>query len=473
MRRTKIVCTIGPATRDPKTLERLVAAGMNVARLNFSHGTHEEHAQVVQDVRAIAERLRKPVAILLDLAGPKVRTGPIAAGSIALVAERRITLTSRDVPGDENEVSLTYRDLPRDVQAGDTLLLSDGALELSVESVAGDDIRCRVVVGGELSSHKGINVPTRSLGVAVPTAKDCEDLRFAVAHDVEYIAISFVRAVEEVQKVRRFVQDADRDIPLIAKIEQREAIDCIDEILQVVDGIMIARGDLGVEIAREDVPRVQKSIITKANNAGKPAITATQMLKSMVEASTPTRAEVSDVANAVLDGSDAVMLSEETAVGRYAVESVEMMARIATSAEQMFPHTTWRAKFESGRQFTPEQAVALSACRMADRLHAKAIMTLTQSGSTTREVAKYRPGRPILALTPNPETYCRLALVWGVQPYLVEAQDDPDLMERQALQLARQSGHVAPDDTVVLTAGLPLHVAGTTNLIRIAVVPEE
>jgi pyruvate kinase len=471
MRRTKIVATIGPATSSPQVLEQLIGGGLDVARLNFSHGTHAEHGRILADIRQLATRLKRPIAILQDLAGPKVRTGPIADGTVGLVSGADFTLTSRDVPGSVQEVSLTYKDLPRQVLAGDTLLLSDGTLELTVEEVRGQDIRCRVVVGGELSSHKGINLPNRSLQTPSLTDKDREDLQFGLEHGVDYVALSFVRTARDVLEVRRIIEDAGRSVPLIAKIEQREAIEQIDAIIASVDGLMIARGDLGVEIPATDVPRVQKSLIEKANRAGKPVITATQMLKSMVESPHPTRAEVSDVANAILDGSDAVMLSEETAVGQHPLAAVQTMSRIAESIEEVFPFDTWEARLDHGRSLSPEEAVARASCRIADRIGAGAIITLTQSGATTRLVAKCRPRLPLLAVTPEEVTYRRLALVWGAVPFLGEARDQPEAMEQQAIGLAGGAGRVRPGDTVVITAGVPLHVPGTTNLIKIAVVP--
>jgi pyruvate kinase len=471
MRRTKIVATIGPATMAPEMLERLIAAGLDVARLNFSHGNHEEHARTIAAMRAIAARMGRPVAILQDLAGPKIRTGPIAAGEVKLEPGQILTLTGREVPGDAVEVSVTYRDLPRDVRGGDTLLLADGALELKVAEVLSEDIRCRVVIGGPLSSHKGINLASRSIRAPALTDKDRDDLTFGILHGVDYVALSFVRSERDIRLARAAMLAAGRDIPLIAKIEQREAIERIDSIIPAVDAVMIARGDLGVEISLEEVPVVQKEIIAKANRAGRPVITATQMLKSMVQNLHPTRAEVSDVANAILDGSDAVMLSEETAAGQYPLEAVQTMSRIAERAEAIFPHEAWPDRLGRFSILSSEEAVARASCQIADRIDAAAIITLTQSGATTRLVAKSRPSRPVLAMTPDKSTYRRLALVWGAVPLLVEAKDRIEEMESQALRLVREAGYVEPGRPVVITAGLPLHEPGTTNLIRIAQVP--
>jgi pyruvate kinase len=470
MRRTKIVCTIGPSSRSPEALEKLVDAGMNVARLNFSHGTQEEHGRVIDSLRAIAARLDRPVAILQDLAGPKVRTGMIAGGSIDLASGATFTLTARDVPGDAQSVSLTYPELPKEVEPGDTLLLSDGALELSVLSTTAEEIVCRVVVGGPLGSHKGINLPTRSIRAPSLSEKDRADLAFGVAKGVDYIALSFVRSAEDIRMARALVREHGGDTPIIAKIEKHEALDCIDAIVAEVDGIMVARGDLGVEIPLERVPLVQKMLIAKANRAGKPVITATQMLRSMVESPRPTRAEVTDVANAIIDGTDAVMLSEETAMGAYPIEAVKMMARIADDAETGFRFEACRRRSEEAGISTLPEAVAHAACSLALDLKAPTILTCTQSGSTSRLVAKYRPPTVIVAATPLASTYRRLALVWGVVPVLVEKTADAEGMIAAAREAGKRAGLLKSGDTVVLTAGFPIGMAGTTNLIKAAVI---
>ncbi|NDY41647.1 pyruvate kinase [Dissulfurirhabdus thermomarina] len=471
MRRTKIIATIGPASRDEGILSALIRAGVDVARLNFSHGTHDEHREVIARVRRLAAEAGRPVAVLQDLAGPKIRTGPLAAGTVHLESGRPFTLTSRDVPGDAHEVSLTWPELPRQVRPGDTLLLSDGALELSVDETTETDIRCRVVVGGPLGAHKGINLPTRSLQVPALTGKDRADLAFGLREGVDLVALSFVRSAAEVREARRLMRSLGGDLPLIAKIEKHEALGRIDEILQEVDGLMVARGDLGVEIPVERIPRVQKDLIARANAAGKPVITATQMLRSMVESPRPTRAEVTDVANAILDGSDAVMLSEETAAGRHPVRAVETMARIAEEAEATFPYDTWAARLPGGRFLDVQEAVARAAGRMAAEVGASAIATYTQTGSTTRLVAKYRPRQPVLALTPKVETYRRLALTWGAFPVLAEAVGAEEEMEREAVARAMESGWLRPGERLVVTAGLPPGIPGTTNLLKVAQAP--
>ena len=470
MIRTKIVCTIGPATRSPDILEKMIRTGMNVARLNFSHGSHEEHAQVISTVRSIADRLKHPVAILQDLAGPKIRTGLIANGPVMLKPGQTFTLTSREVQGDSKKVSLTYKNLPKDVYPGDLLLLNDGDLELIVKEKSEKDIKCRVRIGGPLDSHKGVNLPERSINIPILSDKDRDDLAFGIEHGVDYVALSFVRTAGEVKKVRGLIKESSRKTALIAKIEKHEALANIDEIIKTVDGIMVARGDLGVEIPIEDVPKVQKMLIEKTNRAGKPVITATQMLKSMVDNPRPTRAEVTDVANAIFDGSDAVMLSEESTIGKYPVEAVDMLSRIAKSTESAFPFQRWLSKFEEDKTLSIQEAVAHSACQIARWVNAGAIMTSTQSGSTTRLVAKYRPSQPILAMTPDEVTYRKLALVWGAIPIMIVNRDSTDKLERQSIELALQSGYIKSGQLVIFTAGIPLNVTGTTNLIKIVTV---
>jgi len=468
MRKTKIVCTIGPASRNADKIMKLIAAGMNVARLNFSHETHEQHLKVINTIRECTAKIDQPVAILQDLAGPKIRLGKFKDGPVHLEFGNTFTLTGRDVPGDKDSVSLTYKELARDVSPRDTLLLADGALELMVESVSGLDIVCKVVVGGALSSSKGINLPDKSINAPILSAKDKADLKFGLDNNVDFVALSFVRNPQDVLEARAIIDESGKPTQLIAKIEKHEALLNIDRILDAVDGLMVARGDLGVEIPIEDIPRVQKMLIDKANRAGKPVITATQMLKSMVESPRPTRSEVTDIANAILDGSDAVMLSEETAIGDYPVESVETMSRIAEKAEDIFPYTEWISKFEK-ETLSTEEAVALSACQIAHRINASAITSSTKSGSTTRHVAKYRPSQPIFAMTPDETAYRQLCLVWGAIPFLIAPTDNTDNLEKITMQKAVETGDLQSGDTVVLTAGVPLNIKGTTNLIKIAV----
>ncbi len=466
MLKTKIVCTIGPASKSPVILEQLIQAGMNVARLNFSHGTQPSHQEAMVNLRRLAKRSNKPLAILQDLAGPKIRIGQIKEGSITLESGALFTLTGRQVPGDSNQVSLNYPDLPQEVQPGDSLLLSDGALELEVMETTSHDIKCRVVVGGALSSFKGINLPTRSIRVPILTDKDKNDLAFGIEQEVDYIALSFVRNIDDVLHVKRFMEKHNCSIPIIAKIEKHEAVANIDEIIAVVDGVMVARGDLGVEIPLENVPLVQKMLIEKANRAGKPVITATQMLRSMVDNPRPTRAEVTDVANAVFDGTDAVMLSEETAVGDYPVEAVAMMVKIARDAESGVPYESWTERFGTKEEKTIPESVGYAACKLAETIHAAYIISFTQSGSTAQIVSKYRPRPLILAPTPEEKTFHRLSLIWGVVPILSEESQNTDEMIKKTFQAVVKSGLAERGQKVVITAGIPVGVPGTTNMIK-------
>ena len=466
MRRTKIVCTIGPGSRSPETLERLIRAGMDVARLNFSHGTQAEHLEVITTVRRIAAGLGRSVAILQDLAGLKIRIGEIASGSVTLESGAPFTLTTRHVLGSRQEVSVPYPHLIKDVQPGDTLLLSDGDVELEVIGTTDEDVRCQVITGGTLASRKGVHLPANSITAAAFTDKDRDDLAFGLRYEVDYVALSFVRTAADVLEVRGMIQDHGSTVPLIAKIETQPALTNIDEIIDSVDGIMVARGDLGVAIPLATVPRLQKMLIGKANRAGKPVITATQMLRSMQDSPRPTRAEVTDVANAVLDGTDAVMLSEETTTGRFPIEAVTMMAAIAADAESSFPFDAWIHRFETGGPL-PE-AVARAACTMAADIDAAAILSYTEPGGTARRVAQYRPRAPIIAPTPCAETYRRLALIWGVTPLLLnQNQPTTDAVIDGALDAALAAACVRRGDTVVITAGVPVRYPGMTNSIRV------
>jgi pyruvate kinase len=467
MPRTKIVCTIGPSSRSPEMLEAMIKHGLNMVRLNFSHGTHAEHREVIHRIRQISSQLLTPVAILQDLSGPKIRTGKFAAGSVTLAAGDSFTLTSRDVPGDEREVSMTYANLVRDVEKGDTILLSDGALRLEVKEVTETDIRCEVADGGVLGSSKGINVPGRRLSVPSLTAKDREDLLFGLKEEVDYIALSFVRTAADVRETQRIIAQFGSDAPVIAKIEKQESVENIDEILAVADGIMVARGDLGVETPLESLPLIQKMLIDSANHAGKPVITGTQMMLSMVNAPRPTRAEVTDVANAVLDGTDAIMLTDETATGKHPLEALETMIRVARDVDKGFPFELWRGRFEREERRELGQAVSHAACHLADNVEAKCIVTFTHLGTTAKAIAKYRPRQRIIAVTPLARTYRRLALVWGVIPVLIDHLDNTDKMIDKASELVRWSGLAQSGDKVVITAGVPIGMPGTTNTVTV------
>ena len=468
---TKIICTIGPSSSQPRMLEDLIRSGMDVARLNFSHGSHPQHGRVISDIREVSRRLAKPVAILQDLSGPKIRTGEIAGGRLELVSGSIVTMEARSVPSDPAMIPVSYGGLPRDVRPGDPILLADGAMELEVVEATDLHIQCRVIIGGILGSRKGINLPTRSIAAPGLTGKDREDLGFGITQGVDYVALSFVRDASDIGEARKFMGEHGASIPVIAKIEKHEALGNIDQIISEADGIMVARGDLGVEIPLERVPQVQKMLIRKCNDAGKPVITATQMLLSMVDSPRPTRAEVADVANAVLDGTDAVMLSEESAIGKHPVEVVRTMARIALEAEASSGQGPRTHRHGSDvPEVEAQRAVADAACDLAEALGAVCIVAPTQTGGTARLVSRNRPRRPVLAPTPLEDTYRRLALVWGVVPILTPAAKDTDEIIDHALSHALESGLAKRGDRVVITAGVPFGVPGTTNLVRVGVV---
>ncbi len=467
-RRTKIVATIGPASRAPATLRRLSDAGMDVARLNFSHGTHAEHAQVIADLRAVSQDLERPLAILQDLQGPKIRTGTLANGQpVTLRDGARFTITAREVAGDATTVSTTYSDLPNDVHVGDRILLSDGLIELRVTAVAPPDVTCQVVHGGELAEHQGINLPGVAVSAPALTAKDHDDLRFGVAQGVDYIALSFVRRPEDLTAARAALAEAQgagaRPIPIIAKLEKPEAIERLDEILAAADGVMVARGDLGVELPLEQVPGIQKRIIAAANRLRLPVITATQMLESMISNPRPTRAEVSDVANAILDGTDAVMLSGETAAGRFPVETVQVMARIASETEAS--GTT--AHPVAQEAVTAAQAISEAARTLADAARVRAIVVFTRSGATAHLISKERPSVPIIAFTPDDAVARCLALWWGIAPkpaHLMETTEA--LITWVDLQLQVQN-LAQRGDTIVILGGMPVARQAKTNFIKL------
>ncbi|MDE1890857.1 MAG: pyruvate kinase, partial [Planctomycetota bacterium] len=432
--KTKIVCTIGPSCNSPTVIEDLINAGMNVARLNFSHGTLSDHKDNIKNIRDISERLQKPVAIIQDLSGPKIRIGTLYKESIILKTGDQFTLTNKILEGNERRVSVTYSLLPESVFVGDSIFICDGEIELKVIQKSNVDIVCQIIVGGELTASKGINIPTRSLPIPSLTEKDKKDLDFGINHDIDYVALSFVKNVDDVLQLKELLRQKNKDIPIIAKIEKREALNNLEAIIKTADAIMVARGDLGVEIPLESVPLAQKKIIHIANSYCKPVITATQMLASMVNNYRPTRAEVTDVANAILDGSDAVMLSEETAKGRYPLESVRMLSKIAGETE---PSLARRNNFETQRiqnnPITIPDAISIATCQIANDLDIKTIVTCTQTGNTARFISKYRPKQRILAVTPSLNTYRRLALVWGVIPILTESMQNTDDMMKKGI----------------------------------------
>ena len=463
MRRTKIVCTIGPASASDGVLEGLIRAGMNVARLNFSHGDYAFHRRLIRKIRQLERKLDSPVAILQDLAGPKIRIGPVAGDHVRLQTRRPFVLTTRKILGTELAVSVNFAGLTRTVKKGDPILLGDGEIELEALQIGGDEGKCRIVVSGILGSHKGIHFPQSSLNVRALTARDKQDLAFGIAQKVDMIALSFVRTSEDILYARRDIKKRGSSVPIIAKIEKHEALDNLDAILENVDGIMVARGDLGLEIAQERIPTVQKMMIRKANHLGKPVITATQMLRSMVWNPRPTRAEVADIANAILDGTDALMLSEETAAGDYPLEAVKIMAQVAEETEKILEP---RQLFAGLKRTVPE-AISRSAISLARDLQVKAFLIPTTSGSTARLIARYRPQQPIIAVSPDPQTVKMLCLVWGVQAVPIRGFKSTDEMVRLLQKKAVELGVVKPKDLVAITAGLPLHQAGTTNMITV------
>ena len=467
MRRTKIVATIGPASRDARTLEALIEAGVDVVRLNFSHGAPEEHLAVMKAVREIAARRGRSVALLQDLAGPKIRTGRLRGGEpVELREGARVRITTDEtIEGSAELIPTTYDPLPSDVRPGDKILLDDGNLELRVlETKSPTTVECEVVHGGPLKPQKGMNLPGVRLSTPALTEKDRKDLAFGVAHGVDYVALSFVRQPSDVEECKALIQSLGGGPPVIAKIEKREAVNSLPDILDAADGVMVARGDLGVELSTEEVPTLQKRIIEMANGAGKVVITATQMLESMIEHPRPTRAEASDVANAILDGTDAIMLSAETASGRYPVEAVSTMSRIARYTEEHYgPRSPARV---AGAGTLIARSLARVASSVAEELSCSLIVAFTESGATARLVSCYRPRVPIAAITYNENTYRRLALWWGVVPVMSSFAATTDDMIVQGEDLLRRKGLVERGDTILMLAGQS-HTTGATNMLRV------
>jgi len=470
-RRTKIVATIGPATSSPEVLKALIEAGATTLRLNFSHGSHAEHQRCVRLIRQTAFELNQPVGILQDLQGPKIRLGRFERGPVVVNKGDLFTLTSRAVAGTQFISCVTYDLLAEEVPAGSRILLDDGRVEMRVEQVdrALQELHCRVVVAGTLSDNKGVNFPGVYLSIKALTEKDRQDLMFGLDQGVDWIALSFVRNPQDVLEIKDIISSAGKQVPVIAKIEKHEAIDQMEAILALCDGVMVARGDLGVELPAEDVPILQKRLIATANRLGIPVITATQMLDSMVHNPRPTRAEVSDVANAILDGTDAVMLSNETAVGKFPVEAVATMARIATRTEQEQALAATPPSLKDPNRSVPN-AISQAVSQVAEQLGAAAIMTLTKTGSTARNVSKFRPQTPILAVTPHVYVARQLQLVWGVKPLLVLELPSAGQTFQSALNVAQEKLLLYEGDLVVMTAGSIQGVAGSTNLIKVEVV---
>ena len=467
-RRTKIVATIGPATSKPGVLRKLIEAGATTLRLNFSHGTHNDHQRSIRLIRQIAFELNQPVGILQDLQGPKIRLGKFECQSISLKTGDTFTLTCRQVECNESISYVSYDRLTQEVPTGARILLDDGKVEMIVEKVDLDnqDLFCRVVVGGQLSSHKGVNFPGIYLSVRALTDKDRKDLMFGLDQGIDWIALSFVRNPQDVLEIKDLIASAGKSVPVIAKIEKHEAIEQMDAILALCDGVMVARGDLGVELPPEDVPILQKRLIATANQLGIPVITATQMLDSMVNNPRPTRAEVSDVANAIIDGTDAVMLSNETAMGNYPVEAVITMARIAQRIEQ----EQFNIGHGSNNKQSIPNAISEAVSQIAKQLDAAAIMTLTKTGATARNVSKFRPQTPILAITPHVDVARQLQLVWGAKPLLVLDLPSTSQTFQAAINVAQEKNLLSDGDLVVMTAGTLQGVAGSTDLIKVEVV---
>jgi pyruvate kinase len=470
-RRTKIVATVGPAISTPEMLSAVIEAGATTLRLNFSHGTHEDHKRSIRLIRQLSYELNRPVGILQDLQGPKIRLGKFANGPIVLNKGDRYTLTSQEIPGTQEISSVTYPPLADEVPNGATIMLDDGRVEMKVEEVdkAAGTIHCRVVVGGPLSDSKGVNFPGVYLSIKALTDKDRRDLAFGLDQGVDWVALSFVRNPQDIIEIKEIIAAAGKSVPVIAKIEKHEAIEQMEEVLSLCDGVMVARGDLGVELPAEEVPMLQKRLIATANRMGIPVITATQMLDSMVNSPRPTRAEISDVANAILDGTDAVMLSNEAAVGKYPVEAVETMARIAERIDQerhLWPN--WMTETSSERSVP--NAISAAVGQIAVQLNAKAILSLTKTGATARNVSKFRPNIPILAVTPHVEIARQLQLVWGVQPLLVLNLPSVRQTFQSSINAAQEKGFVKEGDLVVMTAGTLQNVSGSTDLIKVEMV---
>jgi pyruvate kinase len=477
-KRTKIVATIGPASRDPAMLRSFFLAGVNVVRLNFSHGTHDEHAATIAEVRRIARELDVHVALLQDLPGPKVRTGPFADGisSVRLETGAPFTLTTEDQAGDARHVSASYEGLARDVEVGKRIYLADGSIALRVTAIDGPRIATVVEVGGELREKQGINYPDGTLDLEAVTARDLEHLDFGIANNVDWVAVSFVRTAQDIARVKEHIAAQGRSIPVMAKIEKHEALEHIDDILAAADGIMVARGDLGIEIPLEEVPLVQKDLIARANRVSKPVVTATQMLESMISSPRPTRAETTDVANAILDGTDAVMLSGETARGEYPLEAVRTMARIAMHVEAHYPHLEMHARrISTDAGFVEPDAeigmsIAESAVRAADTLGLRLIVSGSTTGNTARYVSSFRPRARIVALTPLEEVARRMAVVWGVESSVVQSYRYIETLIEIAEARIVADGYAAPGETIAITSGMPVG-AGGTNVLKIHRLP--
>ena len=471
MRRTKIVCTLGPATNDVEIMKKLIENGLDAARINFSHGTYESHAETIAKLKQAREELNAPIPLILDTKGPEIRIKTFKEGKVRLEEDAQFTLTTREVEGDETIVSVTYADLPKDLQKGSRVLIDDGLIELRVDSIEDTDVHCTVVNGGNVSSRKGVNLPGVKVNLPSLMEKDIADLKFGVENGFDIVAAYFIRSAADVVNIRRVLEEnGGENIHIISKIENQEGVENIDSILEVSDGIMVARGDLGVEIPPEEVPLVQKRLIAKANMRGKPVITATQMLESMVHSPRPTRAEANDVANAIFDGSDAIMLSGETAAGAYPLEAVETMARIAKKTESSIDYGSKMVGITEPARVNITNAISRAACNAAAELNTAAISTITRSGFTARMISKHRPVCPLLASTSDERVWRQMNLIWGCKPLLYHGELPKGGVFDTALKIAVSSGMLKNGDTVVSALGMPLGFSGATNTLRVDIV---
>lgn len=467
MRKTKIICTIGPASESEEVLRELMLAGMNVARFNFSHGTHEEQKQKLAKVIKISSELNLPIATLLDTKGPEIRLRDFVDGKAELESGQLFILTTEEILGTKEKAAITYKNLKNDIQVGSTILIDDGKIEMTVEKIEGEEIHCRVVNGGKVSNHKGINAPGAQLSMPFISDVDYEDIKFCAQMGYDFLAASFVRSKEDILEVRKILDEFGSKAQVIAKIENMQGIENLDEILEVSDGIMVARGDMGVEVPLEEVPSLQKMMIKKAVAQGKHVITATQMLESMITNPRPTRAETADVANAIYDGTTAIMLSGESAAGAYPVEAVKTMARIAERTEEDIDYKGRLQKINTNGEYDITTAISHATCTTAMDLNAAAIITVTMSGFTANMISRYKPGCQIIGCSVNPRVCRQLNLSWGVQPLLMMKEETADDLFEEAERLAEKSGYLNKGDIAVLTAGVPLGVSGKTNMIRV------
>lgn len=472
MQKTKMVFTIGPASESEETLSKLIEAGMSAARLNFSHGTHEEHKTKMNLIKKLRQKYNKHIAIIMDIKGPKIRTHNFKGDKVQLLKGSNFTiLCGEEILGDENQCSISYSELYKDVTVGNKLLVDDGLLELTIESIEGNKIHCILDNTGFIGNHKGINVPNVSVNIPAITDKDKEDLIFGCKMDIDIVAASFIRKSDDVLSIRKILEsNCGEHIKIISKIENHEGINNIDEIIKVSDGIMVARGDMGVEIPLEQVPLIQKMIIKKCNKAGKPVITATQMLDSMIRNPRPTRAEATDIYNAIFDGTDAIMLSGESANGAYPVDAAQTMAKIAQTAESNIDYTYRLNKKKKSNITTISDAISLSTCITADELNASAIIAYTQSGSTAKIVSKHRPECPIIAVTPNEKVARSLALNWGVTCLLSNTIGSTDELIEESIKKLLEAKYVKKGDLVVIAAGVPIHHSGSTNMLKVEII---